>query len=61
MIKPTHVHIIVDGKIILSGGVDLLERVNKEGYKFLAKEYGVKLTKEKKQVLLESCGNKVSK
>ena len=61
MIKPTHVHIIVDGKIILSGGVDLLERVNREGYKFLTKEYGVKLTKEKKQVLLESCGNKVSK
>ena len=59
LIQPTHVHIIVDGKIALSGGKELLDKVNTVGYEFLTKEYGIKITKEKKQpVSLGSCAVK---
>ena len=59
LIKPTHVHIIVDGKIALSGGVELLEKVNTVGYEFLTKEYGIKIEKQKKkQISLETCAVK---
>ena len=59
LIKPTHVHIIVDGKIALSGGVELLDKVNTIGYEFLTKEYGIKIEKQKKkQISLETCAVK---
>lgn len=61
MIEPTHVHIIVDGKIILSGGKELLDRVNQEGYEFIEKEYGIKLKKEKKKISIGTCAVKVTK
>jgi len=34
-IKPTHVHIMVDGKIVQSGGNDLIEKIENEGYTWL--------------------------
>jgi Fe-S cluster assembly ATP-binding protein len=35
-IKPDHVHIMHKGKIELSGGMDIVEKLEKEGYKWLA-------------------------
>jgi Fe-S cluster assembly ATP-binding protein len=32
-IKPTHVHIIVDGKIVESGDITLVKRISKNGYR----------------------------
>jgi Fe-S cluster assembly ATP-binding protein len=32
LIEPTHVHVLVNGKIVLSGGADLLQRIDKDGY-----------------------------
>ena len=32
-VKPDHVHILMDGKIIKSGGYDLAEEIEKNGYK----------------------------
>ncbi|MCK9575789.1 MAG: Fe-S cluster assembly ATPase SufC [Clostridia bacterium] len=34
-VKPTHVHIMIDGNIVLNGGVDLLTRIDKEGFDFI--------------------------
>lgn len=31
-IKPTHVHVMVDGKLVLSGGNELLKRIEEDGY-----------------------------
>jgi Fe-S cluster assembly ATP-binding protein len=31
-IEPTHVHIMVNGTIALSGGIELLTRIEKDGY-----------------------------
>lgn len=60
LVKPTHVHIIVDGKIITSGDYSLIERVDKEGYGWIEKEYGISITKEepKKLVSLGTCAIK---
>ena len=60
MVKPTHVHIIVDGKIIKSGDYSLIERVDKEGYSWIEKEYGISISKQEnvKQVSLGTCAIK---
>lgn len=60
MVKPTHVHIIVDGMIITSGNYSLIERVDKEGYAWIEKEFGVSIAKQnnKKVVSLGTCAIK---
>ncbi len=62
LVKPTHVHIIVDGKIVTSGDYKLIERVDREGYSWIEREYGVSITKEetKKVVSLGTCAVKES-
>ena len=61
LIKPTHVHIIVDGRIITTGDVSLIERVDVEGYKWIEKEYGISIAKKMdKKVTLGSCAVKDS-
>ena len=59
-LKPTHAHVLVDGKIVVSGGPELIHRVDSEGYDWIEKEYHVQARKEEKPkpVLLESCGAK---
>lgn len=37
-IKPDHVHVMIDGRIIISGGPELAERLEAEGYDNLVKE-----------------------
>ncbi len=34
-IKPTHVHVINDGKIQVSGGIELVNKIEEEGYNWL--------------------------
>ena len=60
LVKPTHVHIIVDGRIITSGDYSLIERVDREGYAWIEKEFGISIVKEepKKVVSLGTCAVK---
>jgi Fe-S cluster assembly ATP-binding protein len=39
-IKPQFVHVMLDGRIALEGGVELVERLEREGYDEIRKEYG---------------------
>lgn len=59
-LKPTHAHVLVDGRIVVSGGPELVHKVDSEGYDWIEKEFDVKVRKEEKPkpVLLESCGAK---
>ena len=50
LVPPSHVHVLVNGRIILSGGKEVVEKIDQEGYEWV-KELGV-------EVLLESCANK---
>jgi len=40
-IKPTHVHIMIDGKIVLSGGPELIEKIDTNGYEWVKEELGI--------------------
>ena len=40
-IKADHVHILMNGKVVRSGGLDLMERVDQEGYDWLKEELGL--------------------
>jgi Fe-S cluster assembly ATP-binding protein len=35
-VNPTHVHIMVDGRLILSGGKELLQRIQEDEYSKLS-------------------------
>jgi len=40
-IKPDHVHIIMKGKIVKSGGPELAEKLEAEGYEWIKEELGI--------------------
>ncbi len=62
LVKPTQVYIIINGQIVVSGGPELIKKIDQQGYEWIQKEYGVSIAK--KQVvtpnLLGSCGRKAS-
>ena len=60
LLKPTHAHVLVDGKIVVSGGSELVEKIDQEGYDWIEKEYDIHVVKEeeKKVELLGSCAAK---
>lgn len=57
-LHPTHAHILVDGRIVMSGGPELIEKVDGEGYDWIEKETGVKAAREEKSrpISLGTCG-----
>lgn len=59
-IKPTHAHVLVDGRIVVSGGPELVHKIDEDGYDWVEKAFHVHARKEEKPkpVLLESCGAK---
>ena len=65
LLKPTHAHVLVDGKIVVSGDATLVDRIDTEGYDWIEKEYGVHVEEEKQQrkqvVSLGSCAAQVKK
>ena len=63
LIKPTHVHVIVNGKIVVSGGKEIVEKIDTQGYEWIKKELGIEVKKEnaKRPVLLETCAVKKTK
>ncbi len=40
-IKPDRVHIMIDGKIVLSGGKELIEKIDRFGYTWIKDELGI--------------------
>lgn len=61
LIKPTRAVVMVNGKIVLDGGVDLIKRIDTSGYEFIKSEYGIEITKPEKdmnQISIGSCAVK---
>lgn len=46
LLKPTHAHVLIDGKIVLSGDASLTQKIDKQGYDWIEKELGVTITQE---------------
>lgn len=62
LIKPEFTHVLVDGRIVVSGGPDLYEKVDQEGYDWIYEKYGVKPEAEEKKerISIGSCSVKES-
>jgi len=41
-VKPHFVHVMLDGRIVLEGGVELVERLEREGYDLIRQEHGAR-------------------
>ena len=57
LVKPTHAHVLVNGKIVESGDASLAKKIDSQGYEWLLKEKNIVLEKEdsKPAVSLGSC------
>ena len=57
LLKPTHAHVLINGKIVVSGDAELVTKIDTEGYDWLYKEYGITPNQEEKKVVfsLGSC------
>lgn len=47
-IKPTHVHVMLDGRIVTTGGLEIVDRLETEGYDRYKAEYGIVDEKEER-------------
>ncbi len=58
LVKPTFTHVLVNGRIVMSGNADLYDRIDKEGYDWIYKELNIeKETEETPEFTRVSLGN----
>jgi Fe-S cluster assembly ATP-binding protein len=48
MIQPTRVVVMINGRVALEGGPEVITKIDGSGYEWLTKEYGIRITKEQK-------------
>jgi len=51
LIQPTHSHIMIDGKIVMSGDSTLVSKIDEDGYDWLQKELGVEIKEIEEPVI----------
>ena len=56
LIQPTRVAVMINGKIALQGGVDLIERIDRDGYEWMKRELGIQIEKEELDMSKVSIG-----
>lgn len=56
LVHPTHVHVIVNGRIVVSGDESIVTRIDKEGYEWIKKELGIEIKKEERVMSSTSIG-----
>lgn len=57
-IKPDFVHIMINGRIVKTGGTELIKKIDQEGYSWVKKELGITIENDEEEaahVLLGSC------
>ena len=61
LINPTRAIVMINGQIVVDGDVSVIQRIDSEGYEWLAREKGIKIEKETVKVTtLGSCAVKES-
>lgn len=61
LIKPTHVAVMVNGKIALEGGNEIIEKIDANGYEWLKYELGIDIEKDDKPMNKVSIGTCATK
>ena len=60
-LRVDRVHILMQGKIVTSGGAELIEKIDKEGYDFIKEEFGLQEeTEDSKRCIIGTCAIKES-
>lgn len=57
-IKPDFVHVMINGKVVMTGGKELISKIDKEGYDWVKEELGIEIETEKENkvhAVLGSC------
>ncbi|MFV0380554.1 MAG: Fe-S cluster assembly ATPase SufC [Anaerorhabdus sp.] len=57
LVKPTHVHVLVNGEIVVNGGYDLIKKIDDNGYDWIYEKYGVNPIMEDDKPALFSLGS----
>lgn len=60
-IKPHYVHIMIDGRIVKTGGPEIIEKIDKSGYDWVREELGIDFTEEEEiqeRILLGQCATR---
>ena len=61
IIQPTRAIVMINGRIVLDGGTDLIKRIDQHGYEFIKTELGIEIEKEEvkmSEVSIGSCAVK---
>jgi hypothetical protein len=48
MIQPTRVVVMINGKIAVEGGPEIITKIDGSGYEWLSKDYGISIKKDQK-------------
>ena len=56
LIQPTRAIVMINGKVVLDGGVDLIKRIDQTGYEFIKTELGIEIEKEETNMNQTSIG-----
>ena len=59
-IKPDFVHVMINGKVVKTGGKELITKIDNEGYDWVKKELGITINAEeekKTHAILGSCAH----
>ncbi|WP_342252466.1 Fe-S cluster assembly ATPase SufC [Spiroplasma endosymbiont of Amphibalanus improvisus] len=57
LVKPTHVHILIDGYVVMNGGYELVDKINENGYEWIEKKKILERVNDKRISAL-GCGIK---
>ena len=57
LIKPTRAVVMINGRIVLDGGPELIKRIDQTGYEFIKTELGIEITKEESEMNTVSIGS----
>jgi Fe-S cluster assembly ATP-binding protein len=64
MIQPTRAAVLVNGRIAVNGGVELIEKIDTQGYEWIKKELGIEVEKESDDAMntvsIGACATRVS-
>jgi len=57
-IKPDYVHVMIDGRIVKTGGPELIKKIDEEGYEWVRSELGIEFNEFDEKVILGNCAIK---
>ena len=61
MINPTRVAVMINGRVVLEGGVEIIDKIDSQGYEWMKYELGIEVAKEDKnmnQVSIGTCATR---